>query len=118
MVFEWIKFGVVATLFLSGIVVLYIALFGMFRFQHALTRIHSAAMADTLVLLLFVIAAVLAEGFNFTSLKLALVLCVQWCTSPLASHMLTKFEFITDPKLKEYCKFEIDEPEENKGEEI
>ncbi len=117
MVFEWIKFGVVAALFLAGIVVSYIALFGLFRFEHALTRIHSAAMADTLVLLLFVIAAVLAEGFNFTSLKLAIVLCVQWCTSPLASHMLTKFEFIADPQLKEYCKIEIDEPEENKGEE-
>lgn len=103
MTIEWIRFGIVAALFAMGIAVLYLSVFGTYRLRFALNRIHSAAMTDTLVLILFVLALVVAEGFSFTSLKFLMALGLQWCTSPLASHMMAKFEYLTDDNLYEHC---------------
>ncbi len=103
MTIEWIRFWIVAALTLLGILTLAIAIFGTFRFQFALNRIHSAAIADTLALILFVTALVLHEGAAPISLKLLLVVGFQWCTSPVSSHLLTKFEYMTDKTLDRYC---------------
>ena len=103
MTLEWIRFGAVAFFFAVGIVILYISIFGTYRLRFALNRIHSAAMTDTLVLMLFVIALMIAEGFSFTSLKFLMVIVLQWCTSPLASHMMAKFEYLTDVRLSTHC---------------
>ena len=103
MTLEWIRFGAVAFFFAVGIVILYISIFGTYRLRFALNRIHSAAMTDTLVLMLFVIALMIAEGFSFTSLKFLMAIVLQWCTSPLASHMMAKFEYLTDDRLSTHC---------------
>lgn len=103
MTLEWIRFGVVAFCFAAGIAVLFLSVFGTYRLRFALNRIHSAAMTDTLVLMLFVAALVIAEGFSFTSLKFVMAIALQWCTSPLASHMMAKFEYLTDDRLFERC---------------
>ncbi|MCI8610297.1 MAG: monovalent cation/H(+) antiporter subunit G [Clostridiales bacterium] len=103
MTIEWIRFWIVAVLTLLGILTLAIAIFGTFRFQFALNRIHSAAIADTLALILFVAALALHEGAAPISLKLLLVVGFQWCTSPVSSHLLTKFEYMTDKTLARYC---------------
>ncbi len=103
MTIEWIRFWVVALLTLLGILTLAIAIFGTFRFKFALNRIHSAAMADTLALILFIAALVVARGAVPVSLKLLLVVILQWCTSPISSHLLTKFEYMTDKTLDRYC---------------
>ena len=117
MTIEWIRFAAVATFFALGIAVLYLSIFGTYRLRFALNRIHSAAMTDTLVLILFVLALVIAEGFSFTSVKFLMALGLQWCTSPLASHMMAKFEYLTDDNLYEHCSL-IDRtrvPEESSG---
>lgn len=103
MTLEWIRFAVVALLLTAGIAVLYLSIFGTYRLRFALNRIHSAAMTDTLVLVLFVLALIIAEGLSFTSVKFFLALALQWCTSPLASHMMAKFEYLTDDNLYEHC---------------
>ena len=103
MTIEWIRFWIVAVLTLLGILTLAIAIFGTFRFQFALNRIHSAAIADTLALIMCVTAMVLHEGAAPISLKLLLVVGFQWCTSPVSSHLLTKFEYMTDKTLDRYC---------------
>ncbi|MBO5270754.1 MAG: monovalent cation/H(+) antiporter subunit G [Clostridia bacterium] len=120
---EWIRFGFVAAFFAAGLIVLFLSIFGTYRLRFALNRIHSAAMTDTLVLLLFAAALIVAEGFSFTSIKFAMALALQWCTSPLASHMMAKFEYLTDDRLYEHCTFidrtaepsEEDAPEESDG---
>lgn len=99
---EWIRFGVVALLLLSGLFTMIVALIGLFRFDFALNRIHAAAMADTLSMLLFLTGAVVAVGFHAVAWKLALVVALQWCTSPLSSHMLAKFEFTADDNLSNH----------------
>jgi len=103
MTLEWIRFGFVAFFFAVGIAILYISVFGTYRLRFALNRIHSAAMTDTLVLMLFVLALVIAEGISFTSLKFVMAIALQWCTSPIASHMMAKFEYLTDDRLYEHC---------------
>ena len=103
MTIEWIRFIAVAFFLISGLVVVYLSVFGTFRFRFALNRIHAASMTDTLALMLFVIGMIIAVGTSFTALKFLIALVLQWCTSPLASHMLAKFEYLTDDRLSEYC---------------
>ena len=100
---EWIRFGICAALVVSGIVTLCIATYGVFKFKFALNRIHSASMMDTLALILFILAFAICKGFTPVIIKVLLVLVFQWCTSPIATHMLAKAEYKTDPELCEHC---------------
>ena len=109
---EWIRFGIVALFLGAGVITLFASVIGTFRFDYSLNRMHSAAITDTLVLLLFIIGCVVASGVNVISAKLLIVLFVQWCTSPLVSHMFVKSKLKTVNKLKLHCKF----PEENPAE--
>ena len=99
MIGAWIRFGLVALFLLSGLFTLFVSLLGLFRFDFALNRIHAAAMADTLSMLLFFVGIIIAIGLNSVVWKLILVLVLQWCTSPLSSHMLSQFEYRVDENL-------------------
>lgn len=99
---EYIRFALSAVCMLGGAVTLIVALIGLLRFDFALNRIHAAAMADTLALLLFLLGVILACGWSAVVWKLALVLLLQWCTAPLVSHMLAKLEYRADRTLDEH----------------
>ena len=86
MIGEWIRFGVTALCVVGGLFALLTALLGLFRFDYALNRLHAAAIADTL-------GVMVAVGFRAVLWKLVLVLVIQWYTSPLSSHMLAQFEY-------------------------
>lgn len=103
MILEWIRFAVVAFCLIAGLVMLYLSVFGTYRFRFALNRIHAASITDTFALMLFVIGMIVAVGPSFTAIKFLMALTLQWCTSPLAGHMLAKFEYLTDDRLSEYC---------------
>ena len=102
MFLEWLRFILVALCMLGGLFTMIVAILGLYRFDFALNRIHSAAMGDTLSLFLFVLGLVIAVGWNVVALKLVLVLLLQWLTSPLASHMLAQFEYHADEHLEEH----------------
>lgn len=102
MFLEWLRFILVALCMLGGMFTMIVAILGLYRFDFALNRIHSAAMGDTLSLFLFVLGLVIAVGWNVVALKLVLVLLLQWLTSPLASHMLAQFEYHADEHLAEH----------------
>jgi len=102
MIWQWVRFGFVAAFFLGGIFTMFISILGLYRFDFALNRIHSAAMADTLSLLLFLVGIMIAAGLDAVIWKLLLVLLLQWCTSPLSSHMLAKFEYMVDENLTQH----------------
>ena len=102
MIGQWIRFGLVALFMLAGLFTLITSLVGLFRFDFALNRIHAAAMADTLALLLFLLGIAIAIGFHAVVWKLVLVLIIQWCTSPLCSHMLSQFEYRADETLSDH----------------
>ena len=102
MFLEWLRFILVALCMLGGMFTMIVAILGLYRFDFALNRIHSAAMGDTLSLFLFVLGLVIAVGWNVVALKLVLVLLLQSLTSPLASHMLAQFEYHADEHLAEH----------------
>lgn len=113
---EWIRFGLVAVLFAAGLIVLFISIFGTFRFDYSLNRMHSAAMCDTLVLMLFVVACVIASGINVISIKFLLIALVMWFTSPVVSHVFVKTKYLTDANLCEHCEIHIDDAELHENE--
>lgn len=114
---EWIRFGLVALLFAAGLIVLFISIFGTYRFDYSLNRMHSSAMCDTLVLMLFVAACVIASGINVVSTKFILLVLVMWCTSPVVSHIFVKTKYLTDENLCEHCEILTDDADEIEKEE-
>ena len=43
------------------------------------------------------------SGFNFTTLKMGLVVVFLWCASPVSSHLISRLEATTNPHLDNYC---------------
>ena len=112
---EWIRFVLVALFFAAGIIVLFISIFGTFRFKYSLNRMHSAAMCDTLILMLFITGLIIASGINLISLKFLFIVIIQWCTSPVVSHIFVKTKLLTDKNISDHCEMLLDnEKEENK----
>ena len=111
---EWIRFGLVALFFAAGLIVLFISIFGTYRLKFSLNRMHSAAMCDTLVLMFFITGLIIASGINLISLKFLFIVIIQWCTSPVVSHIFVKTKLLTDKNICEHCEMRIDdEKEEN-----
>ena len=111
---EWIRFGLVALFFAAGLIVLFISIFGTYRLKFSLNRMHSAAMCDTLVLMLFITGLIIASGINLISFKFLFIVIIQWCTSPVVSHIFVKTKLLTDKNICEHCEMRIDyEKEEN-----
>lgn len=111
MIAEWIRFGITAVLCGAGVFILAVSVFGTFRFRFALNRIHGAALADTLGLMLILAATMVGSGELSVILRLAVLLFFQWCTGPLASHMMSKLEYRTDQTLAEHCALPEEEEE-------
>ena len=99
----WIRFIAGTALILCGIIVFGIELFGVFKFNYVLNRMHAAAMGDTLGIALSMLGLIILCGLNFTSLKMILVVAFLWFASPVASHMLTSFEMATNDELCREC---------------
>jgi multicomponent Na+:H+ antiporter subunit G len=96
---EILRYGLAALLMLAGLFVLLSAVLGLFRFRYALSRIHAAALVDTLGILLMLAGLAVAEGFTVTSLKMAAVVVFLWCASPVASHLIGRLEITINQKL-------------------
>lgn len=99
----WIRFIAGIALILCGMIVFGIELFGVFKFRYVLNRMHAAAMGDTLGIALSMLGLIILCGLNFTSLKMVLVVVFLWFASPVASHMLTRFEVATNEELGREC---------------
>ena len=74
------------------------AIIGVFRYKHALMRMHPAAVGDTLGLFLVALGAVFLWGWSFTSLKIAAVVAFMWLTGPVTTHMLALMTCMVDKK--------------------
>lgn len=109
---EWIRYGIAALLALGGLVVIVTSLLGVFRFRFALNRMHAAGAIDSLGLLLIAASLIVAFGFSAASLKLLLVVVFLWLTSPVASHLVSRLEVITDEELEQHVEIDEDAREE------
>lgn len=100
---EWIRFLIGSLFILTGVVIFFTELFGVFHFKYVLNRMHAAAMGDTLGISACLIGLMIFSGLNFTTLKLFLIIVFLWFASPVSSHVLAKLEAATNEKLTEYC---------------
>ena len=113
---EWIRFGFVALFLLAGTVAMIVSILGIYRFDFALNRIHSAAVADTFSMFLYLIGLLIYVGPHPIVWKLLLVLAMQWTTAPLSSHLLTQFEYRADENLSRHVALPPDLAEEDEEE--
>lgn len=81
---------------LAGLFVFLFEIYGVFHLNYVFNRMHSAAMGDTLGLLLSLVGLMFLSGISFTTLKLALVILFFWLSSPVSSHLLAKLVMRTD----------------------
>lgn len=106
MIWEWIRFGVGTAVLCIGLITFALEVFGVYRFHFVLNRMHAAAMGDTLGIGISLIGLIIFSGFNFTSLKMFLVVLFLWFASPVSSHLIARLEVTTDEELKEFCEVE------------
>ena len=96
---DTLRYGLAALLLLAGLFVLITAVVGVFRLRYALSRIHAAALIDTLGILLMLGGLMLLSGWRLTTLKYAVILFFLWCASPVASHLIGKLEITVNQEL-------------------
>ena len=77
------------------------------RFHYVLNRMQIAATGDTLGIGLCLIGLMIANGFNWATAKLALVLVFLWCASPVSSHMIARLQMFTDKRVLDHCRIVI-----------
>lgn len=107
-VLEWIRFLAGAVFLLIGLGIFVIEMIGVFRFRYVLNRMHAAAMGDTLGIGSCLLGLIIMCGWNFTSLKLLLVILFLWLSSPTASHLIARLEVTTDEESeKHYRRLEM-----------
>lgn len=103
---EWIRFVFAAVFLAGGIFVAGVAVFGTYKFQFVLNRMHAAALCDTLAILFVLTGLIIICGFTFTSLKLLLVILFLWFASPVSSHLISRLEVSTNQELEKDCEVE------------
>lgn len=100
---EWIRLIVGAGLLLCGLLIFVIELYGVFHLDYVLNRMHAAAMGDTLGISFSLVGLMIFSGWNFTTLKMVLIVTFLWFASPVASHLLARLEATTNENLEEHC---------------
>ena len=100
-----IRFIIGIVLIISGLFVFLFELYGIFKMKYVLNRMHSAAMGDTMGLFLSLLGLMFLSGWNFTTLKLLLIVVFFWLSSPVSSHLLAKLVMRTDDKLDKKLSF-------------
>lgn len=102
------------TLIAIGLFIFIIEIYGVYRFSFVLNRMHAAALGDTLGLSCCLIGLMLVTGFSFTTVKFLLVILFMWVSSPVASHLIARFETEANEKVLDHCnEMEIKDEEEN-----
>ena len=112
-ILEWLQFLAGVSLLLGGLFIFVVQLAGVFKFKFVLNRMHAAAMGDTLGIGFSLMGLILMSGWNFTSLKLLLVIVFLWFSSPTSSHLIARLEVTTnEDKAKSYREISLRDLEE------
>lgn len=102
-ILKWTQFILGTGMLLLGLLIFVVQILGVFKFKYVLNRMHAAAMGDTLGIGISLIGLMILSGFNFTTLKMGLVVVFLWCASPVSSHLISRLEATTNPHLDNYC---------------
>jgi len=113
-ILEWVRFLAGTGLLILGLGIFLMQIFGVYKFKYVLNRMHAAAMGDTLGIGVSLTGLILLSGWNFTSLKMALVIVFLWLASPVSSHLISRLEVVTNENLEAECEL----PEDNWEDEL
>ena len=97
---DTIRFILSTVLTIGGLFVLISGVLGIFRFRNSLSRIHAAALFDTLGILLMLTGVMIATGWTIATGKMILVICILWMTSPVSSHLIGRMEITINDELE------------------
>lgn len=100
---EGIQFILGIGFLLVGLFMFAVELIGVFKFKYVLNRMHAAAMGDTIGLGLCLVGLIILCGFNYTSLKMALIIVFLWLASPVSSHLIARLEVTTNEEIEKFC---------------
>ncbi len=89
-----------------GLICCCIAMYGVYRMDYVLSRIHAAAIIDTLGTLLIFAGMILLRGLGWASGKILLILAFQWITGPVSTHRISKVEILSNPDYDKHCEVE------------
>ncbi len=103
MMLLWAQLILGTVFLLGGLAIIGMALFGVFRFNYILNRMHVAASCDTLGILMMLLGLIILNGPSWFSLKLFLIIAFLWMANPVCSHLICKAEVETNEKLDEEC---------------
>ena len=104
---EWIRFLLAVGFLIMGMSIFFLEIFGVYRFKYVLNRMQVAATGDTLGIGLCLVGLMIANGFNATTAKLALVVVFLWCASPVSSHVIASLQMSTDKRILDHCRVMI-----------
>lgn len=100
---NYIQFILGVGLLLVGLSIFAIELIGVFKFKYILNRMHAAAMGDTIGIGMSLLGLIILCGFNYTSLKMALIIVFLWQASPVSSHLISRLEVTTNEEIDKFC---------------
>ncbi len=100
---EWLRFGIGTIVLLIGLATFVLEIFGVYRFDFSLNRMHAAAIGDTLGIGICLLGLMIFSGLSFTTLKLLLVILFLWLASPVSSHLIARFEVEANDYIEKHC---------------
>ena len=98
-----LRLAIGTILIFIGLLIIVLAIIGVYRLNYVLNRMHVAATCDTLGMLFVLVGLVFIEGLSFTTLKLACIVVFFWISSPICSHLIAKIESQTNKNIKNEC---------------
>lgn len=85
-----IKNLIIIILLIIGVFFFIVGFVGLNRFEDAFTRLHATTKCDTLGSGSIILAIILYQGIDFTSLKLALIISFVFVSNPTTAHVISK----------------------------
>lgn len=104
----WLQLIVGGIFIIIGLLTLCVSVFGVYRFKYVLNRMHSSAMGDSLGILFIIFGLMILSGFQFGTLKLALIIVFFWTAGPVSSHMIAQMEVLINENIQEECEVQED----------
>ncbi|MCR5268549.1 MAG: monovalent cation/H(+) antiporter subunit G [Lachnospiraceae bacterium] len=87
---------IAAVFIIFGLLLFATEIYGVNRFSFIMNRMHAAAIGDTLAMMSCMTGLIIYSGFNFTSLKLLMVVVFLCFSSPVSSHLIMNLVVETD----------------------
>ena len=103
---ETVQFILSAALIGAGLVCIFFAILGVFKFRFVMNRMHCAAIIDTLGIVFLSAGLVVAAGSTEYIPKLLCIPLILWVGSPIASHLVGRLEITTDSDLGQHMEME------------